>query len=175
MKVNLKYLPVVFILLAAGFRLLPHIPNATPLAAMALLGGAYLGKPYALWVPLAAMALSDTLIGWHSTWPFVYIAFLITGAIGLKLRENVRPGSVLLASLTSSVLFFIITNLGVWMVTPLYPPTPSGLALCYTAALPFFRNTLLGDIFFCAVLFGLQEFSLRHFSTGVPSPIRSSR
>ena len=164
-----RYFPFLLVLLAAASRLLPHPPNATPIAAMALFGGAYLGKRYALWTPLTALAVSDLILGWHATWPFVYGAFLLTGLIGLLLRGHRRPGFVLGAALLSSFLFFTLTNFGVWLAGGLYPHTFPGLLACYSAALPFFRNTLLGDILFTAALFGLQELVIRRTPIRVES------
>jgi hypothetical protein len=56
--------------------------------------------------------------------------------------------------LASSVLFFVLTNFGVWAFDALYPKTLEGLMACYVAAIPFFRNTLLGDLSYTVVLFG---------------------
>ncbi|MDE2026737.1 MAG: hypothetical protein KGJ07_09700, partial [Patescibacteria group bacterium] len=78
--------PIVFILIDAVFRLIPHVPNFAPITAMALFGGVYLNKKYALMVPLIAMLISDIFLGFHATMPFVYASFLIIGLIGLWLK-----------------------------------------------------------------------------------------
>lgn len=149
------------ILLAAASRLLPHPPNVTPLTAIALLGGASLSPAHAFLLPLAALALSDLFIGFHPTVPFVYASFLATAALGLRLKTDRAAGRIAAACLASSMLFFAVTNFGVWLVSDLYPRNFAGLAACYGAALPFFRNSLLGDFAFTALLFGLERLSRR--------------
>lgn len=145
--------PVLFILLAVVLRLLPHIPNMAPIAAMALFGGVYLNKRYALLVPLIAMVLSDVILGFSWVTPFIYGSFLITGVIGLWLKSHKNVASIIFASIVSSTLFFFITNAGVWLVGGMYPRTLSGLENCYVLALPFFRNTAIGDLLYTGVLF----------------------
>ncbi len=143
------------ILLAAASRLMPHPPNVTPIAAMALFGGAYFANPTAAYlVPLAAMGLSDLILGFHRTLPFVYGSFVLIVLIGYRLRRPRTVGSVTIAALASSVLFFLVTNLGVWVTGTLYPKSWAGLAAAYLAALPFFRNTVLGDLSYVVFLFG---------------------
>jgi len=146
---------VVGIVLAAASRLMPHPPNVTPIAAMALFGGAYFSHRAAAYlVPLAAMALSDLALGFHSTLPFVYASFILIVMIGSRLQRRKTVPAVASAALVSSVLFFLVTNFGVWATGTMYPKTWAGLATAYGAALPFFRNTVLGDLAYAAVLFG---------------------
>lgn len=143
------------IVLAAASRLMPHPPNVTPIAAMALFGGVHFSNPAAAYlVPLAAMALSDLVLGFHDTLPFVYGSFVLIVLIGSRLRREKTLVSVTIAALGSSVLFFLVTNFGVWATGTLYPKSWAGLATAYLAALPFFRNTVLGDLSYVAVLFG---------------------
>ncbi len=143
------------ILLAAASRLIPHPPNVTPIAAMALFGGAYFSNRAAAYlVPLAAMVLSDLALGFHPTMPFVYASFILIVLIGSRLRGRRTLSTVTLSALASSVLFFLVTNFGVWVMGTLYPKTLAGLAAAYVAALPFFRNTVLGDLSYVAILFG---------------------
>jgi len=153
---------------AAAMRLLPHPPNVTPIAAMALFGGVYFtNRRTAFLVPLAAMYLSDLALGFfvydfgwfHGFMPFVYTGFIVTVGLGLLIRCRIKGGSrtaptVGVAALAGSVLFFIITNFGVWLAGNLYPKTLTGLFSCYVAAIPFFRNMLLGNAFYTFVLFG---------------------
>ncbi len=148
--------PAIFVLVAAILRLVPHAPNFAPIGAMALFGGAYLGKRYALALPIAAMFLSDLFIGFDGITSrlTVYGSFLVIGLIGLWLRERKSFQNVVLASLAASVLFFVITNFGVWAFGTIYPRTVEGLLACYVAAIPFFRNTLAGDLFYTGVFFG---------------------
>lgn len=154
-------LAVLLIAFAAVSRFMPHPENFTPIAAMALFGGVYFGKRYAFVVPLVAMVVSDYFIGFHNTIPYVYGSFVLTGVIGVWLRNHKNVGWIVGASLSSSVLFFVVTNFGVW-VTGGYPQNFGGLVECYIAAIPFFRNTVLGDLLYVGVLFGLYESAL-HF------------
>lgn len=149
--------PVFFIAAAAVLRLLPHIPNVAPIAAMALFGGVYLTKKYALAVPLLALFVSDLFLGFHNTMLFVYGSFLLTGLLGLWLKKHKTVGNIFVTALASSVLFYLITNFGVWLVGGLYPKTVQGLILCYSAAIPFFRNSVMGDLFYTGVMFGSLE------------------
>jgi len=150
------------IVFAALMRLAPHPWNFTPVAAMALFGGAALKRPlFAFGVPLAALAASDLVL---NSWlvgnalappnPWVYGSFVLIGLMGFGLGHSRRIGTLAAASLGGSVLFFVLTNFGVWSAGLLYPRTMAGLAACYTAALPFFANTVAGDLFWNAVLFG---------------------
>jgi len=153
------------IVVAALSRILPHPVNVTPVAAIALFAGAYLPKNgLALAIPLAAMLLADSIIGFHSTMPFVYAGMLITVGLGMLLRGRTRAPSIAGASIVSSVIFFILTNLGVWMVQDMYPHDASGLAASYVAALPFFTNSIIGDLAFTALLFGVFMFAEKRFT-----------
>ena len=147
--------PVVFIALAAASRLLPHPPDFTPLAAMALFGVAYFSdRRVAFAVPFIALLLSDLVLGLHGMMPFVYLGFGATVLIGMALRGKVRVLPVAGAAIASSVLFFIVTNFGVWQVGDMYPHDVSGLVLCYIAAIPFFQYSLAGDFLYTGLLFG---------------------
>lgn len=147
---------------AALLRLVPHPPNFTPLGALALFAGARYGKrSLAFLLPLAAMLVSDSLLelttgwGFHSTLPVVYLALAIAVPIGFLVRKKgIGAGSVAGGSVAVSTIFFIVTNFAVWASSGMYPLTGSGLVACYVAAIPFFGNTIAGDLFFSAVLFG---------------------
>jgi hypothetical protein len=152
---------VSVILMGAVARLLPHPANVTPLTAIALLGGSYLSPALALTVPLAALFASDLFLGFHGTMPFVYASFILVSALGLFLKKRRNAQMVAAACLGSSFLFFILTNFGVWMTSGLYAHNASGLINCYTAALPFLRNSALGDLFFTAALFSIETAALK--------------
>lgn len=146
----------VAILTAAFMRLIPHWPNFTPVAAIALFSGAFISrKSLAMLIPFAALLISDLFLGFHSTMIAVYAAFVITVLTGFWLRNRVKAGNVALASVFSSVVFFLITNFGSWMSGMMpYPMDLSGLMMAYAAGIPFFNNGLLGDLFYSTVLFG---------------------
>ena len=164
-----KYLPaLLLILLGVSARLLPHPANFAPIAAIGLFSGMYLPKKYALIIPGLALIASDFVLGSY-LWQVmvaVYICFGMSGLIGMKLgayftrlntsklsKFNALVGSTLLGS----IIFFLVTNWAVWAFGTMYPHTASGLMQSYTMALPFFKNTLLGDIFYTGMLVGVME------------------
>lgn len=143
------------ILFGAFMRLMPHWPNFTPIAAMALFGGTFFQKKQlAFIVPLVALFLSDLVLGLHQWMIPVYISFALVTAMGFLLKNRVQVGSVLLASVSASLLFFIITNFAVWAGSPYYPHNVGGLIECYVAGLPFLNNGLLGDLVYSSAFFG---------------------
>ena len=147
------------ILLAAASRLLLLLPNFTPIMAIALFGAAYIQeKRLALAIPLTAMFLSDLILGFHNTMLAVYGSIALGVVLGLLLLKKVTIPRLLISALSSSIIFFIVTNFAVWLVgfggESMYPNTFEGLAQCYTAALPFFRNSIFGDLVYTGVLFG---------------------
>ena len=144
---------ITIIFALAIMRLLPHPPNVSPVAAMALFAGAYFAdKRLAFVVPFAAMLCSDLIIGLHNSMVFVYAGFALTVLVGMWLREKVTVTSVTVATVGSSIIFFLITNFGAW-ATGLYVMTAQGLMQAYVAGLPFFQNSLLGNLFFAAIIF----------------------
>ena len=144
------------ILAAAALRLVPHPPNFTPIGAMALFSGAYLGRrgAVALVAPLGALFLSDLVLGFYRGMPTVYFSVALIVIIGWMALRRVSPIRVGGAAIASSVLFFVLTNFGTWLSSGFYPRTLAGLEACYIAAIPFFQNTVAGDLFYAAVLFG---------------------
>ena len=140
---------------AAAMRLVPHPPNFTPIGAMALFGGAYLGRnALAFAAPLGALLLSDLVLGFYSGMGIVYAATAAAVLIGWAIARRRNLVSVALAAVASATLFFVVTNFGMWLFSGFYPVTYEGLVTCYVAALPFFQNSLAGDLFWSAVLFG---------------------
>lgn len=147
------------IFLGVVMRFLPHPANFAPIAAIGLFSGCYLKKWYAYALPLAAMLISDMFIGFYS-WKImlsVYLSFALIGLIGTWLKNHKNTRVIVGSAFLGSVCFFLITNFAVWAFSPLYPHSWDGLVMCYTAAIPFFRNTILGDLFYTGVLFGSYE------------------
>ena len=146
---------VGMILFAAILRIVPHPWNLAPVGAMALFSGAVIrNRVMAFVFPLMAMLAGDFFVGFHILMPVVYVSFVISTAIGCWLRERrsaVRLGG---AVLLGAIQFFLITNLGVWMFLNTYPKTFAGLMACYAAGVPFFWNTLAGDVCYSTLLFG---------------------
>ncbi len=153
---------LIFLALAIGARLIPHAPNFAPVAALALWAGFYLPKRIGLILPIAAMFLSDIFIGFYDLklMAIVYASFALITVLGWFLKQYKSVGFILLGSLAGSVFFYLATNFAVWAYSEWYPHTIQGLIFCYTMAIPFFKNTLLGDLFYNAVFFGAYEIAI---------------
>ena len=149
-------------ILAVGFlaRLAPHPANVTPVVALAIFGGSMLPAGWAVALPLATLILSDVAIGLHQVIAFTWLSFAAIGLLGRWVAYRPSTGRILSASLVASVGFFLVTNFGVWWLGDggrMYPRTLEGLWTCYVAALPFFRNSLIGDLAYTAGFFGLYR------------------
>jgi len=139
----------------ALFRLLPHWPNVSPVAAMALFGGAcFADKRIAFIVPFAALFLSDLFLGLHSSMIFVYAGFALTVTIGFLLKSRVTVTNTAFAVVFASVVFFMLTNFGAWLMSGIYAKSAEGLMQAYIAGIPFFQNSLLGNLGYAVVIFG---------------------
>ena len=171
-NITLRVSTITLLILFAAFsRLIPHPPNFAPIGAMALFGAAYFSKRYlAFLIPIFSMWLSDLVINNvvfghyfdHFVWAYdgfywTYGSFIIISLVGFVLLKKVNPQRLIISSLSASVLFFIISNFGVWASGTMYPKSINGLITCYAAGIPFFKNTLLGDLTYCAALFGVFE------------------
>lgn len=166
------------ILITALTRLFPHPLNFAPLGAMSLFGAAYFSnRKWAFGVPLLAMFISDLLVNnilfasYYQSFTLFTPGFIwVYGSIaaivfaGMLIFKKVTLPRVIGGSIAASVLFFLISNFGVWLADPDYPLTFSGLILCYDMAIPFFKNTLMGDLVYSAVLFGSFEFATYRIS-----------
>lgn len=147
----------LLILFGALSRLIPHPANFTALTALGLFSGYYFkNSKLSVLILIGALLFSDLLIGFHVLMPVVYGALLIPFMFGsyISVFKN-KAVYTLFSILASSVSFFIITNLAVWMFTQLYPKTYEGLIACFVAAIPFFKNQLCGDVFYTITIFGL--------------------
>ncbi|MDR1552196.1 MAG: hypothetical protein LBS69_01875 [Prevotellaceae bacterium] len=172
-KLNLRFgVIAAIILVAAMSRLLPHLPNFAPVGGMALFGAAYYSKRrWAFIVPVAAMWISDIILNnivysqyfdgfvwFYGGSIFTYGAFALITLLGIFVLKKISIFNLTCSVLAASVIFFLISNFGAWLsMADTYPRTFSGLQACYFAGIPFFRNTLLGDIFYTSVLFGTFE------------------
>jgi hypothetical protein len=161
---------VGMILFAAILRIVPHPWNLTPVGAMALFSGAVIrNRVMAFVFPLVAMLAGDFFVGFHILMPVVYASFVISTALGFWVRERrlgVRVGGVVLLG---AIQFFLITNFGVWAFSNFYPKTFAGLTACYAAGVPFFWNTLAGDVCYSALLFGGLFLAERTFPAPRPN------
>src|SRR3989338_7429577 len=180
---NRSLIPLLLIALGVSARLLPHPPNFAPIMAIALFCGIYLPKHWAILAPLAAMFLSDLMIGFYA-WPImlsVYMSFSLSGLVGVWIRQKTTPPKaggpaqggknvrrIIGGTLLSSILFFLVTNWAVWAFGAMYPHTIGGLFESYTLAIPFFRNSLLGDFFYVGLMVGGYELALHRLSQRQP-------
>ena len=171
-KNNNFYLVLGLILIAAFSRLIPHYPNFTPLCSIALFGAKYFSNRHLAYIlPIFALWLSDTIINnfvlheyfegftlFYSGFFWQYGSFILITLIGRLSLKNISVSKLLGVSISSSLIFFVISNFGVWISSPFYPNTISGLISCYVTAIPFYYGTLGGAIFYSFFLFGSFEF-----------------
>jgi len=179
MQKKALFLVVGLIILAALSRLFPIAANFSPIAAIALMGGFFFKDlKKAVIIPLACLLLSDTLLhlkflSGASEWPgfypeisAIYMGFVLVVLIGRYLIKQARWVNIIGASLAGSLAFFLLSNFGVWMSGLIYPMTGAGLVECFVAAIPFFRNSIAGDLVFTIALFGVYKFAINYY--GLP-------
>jgi hypothetical protein len=168
--------------LAVATRLLPHPHNFAPIGGVALFSAAWFrSKWVAYLIPLVSMWLSDLFINnvtygayndgfvWISGgFYWVYGSFALIALMGISLFKEITAGRVLGGAIASSVLFFLITNFGAWLGSSMYPQSFSGLMLAYAAGIPFFWNTLAGDLVYSGALFG-AAYGLQRLNVLQPS------
>jgi len=177
-KIKLRFsVMTLMILLAAMSRLLPHPPNFAPIGGMALFGAAYFSKRFwAFLVPIVSMWLSDLVLNnvvyaqyfdrfvWlYDGALFTYGAFAIIVCFGMFALKKIRLPNIIASAFGASVIFFIVSNFGVWFSGTMYSKDFAGLMTCYTAGIPFFKNTIASDLIYSALLFGAFELSTRRF------------
>jgi len=158
---ELKLVPLFFLIFGIMARFLPHPANFAPITAIALFGARYLPKKFAFILPISILLISDLFLGFYGPEMFfVYSSFILAGIIGLINRHKKSLSFIPLAGISSSVIFFLISNFGVWLTTTIYTKNLIGLQSCFIAAIPFFRNTLLSDLFYTTLFIGGYELSL---------------
>jgi hypothetical protein len=177
-KINLRFgIISMIILVAAMSRLIPHPANFAPIGGMALFGAGYYSKRYwAFIIPIVSMWISDLILNnvvygeyfnsfvwFYSGSLFTYGAFALIVLFGILALGKIRIPALALSALSASVIFFTVSNFGVWLSSDMYPHTAAGLGACYAAGIPFFKNTVAGDLFYTALLFGAFELSARRF------------
>jgi hypothetical protein len=153
------------VLVSAALRMVPHPMNFAPIGALALFGAAYFSsKRAALVVPLLSLVAGDIFTGFHPLIPYVYASFLVSVAIGFWLRRKRSAWRIGGATVAGAIQFFLITNFALWASSiGNYPKNAAGLAECYIAGLPLFWNTLAGDAFYVALLFGGMALAEKRF------------
>jgi hypothetical protein len=146
----------IIILIGTILRVIPHPANFAPIGALAFFSGAHLSRKQALILPIAAMLISDYFLGFDSLASrlSVYGSFIAFAGIGMLLKNRKTVKTVVLGSLAGSLIFYLVTNFVFFHSYSLYPHTFQGMIMSYINAIPFFRNTLMSDLFYSAVFFG---------------------
>lgn len=157
------------IILGLSARLFPHPANFAPIGAIALFGGLYLPKKWALIVPLLAVYISDLFIGmYHPVMMLgVYSSFALMTYLATLAREQKNISTLVTLTLIGSIVFFIVTNAVVWGFGTMYPKTMTGLMTSYEMALPFFRNTLLSDFMYMGIFVGIMESVKKYYTSAI--------
>jgi len=168
----------IIVLIAAMTRLIPHPANFSPVGAMALFGSAYYSKRYlAFLIPVTSMWISDLFLNnvvysaffnqfvwFYPGSIFTYISFILIALIGISLLKKISIRNLFVSALLASVIFFIVSNFGVWFSSGMYPRNLEGLISCYIAGIPFFKNTIFGNLFYTITMFGLFELFAKKFN-----------
>jgi hypothetical protein len=158
-----NYTIISFFLLALVLfsRLMPHAPNFTPLIAVILFSSMVFKNRVYMLIPIAALLISDILLQYYSGYQYIFssVFFWTYGSLFLIFVFSYFYGrelsfkNIMIKSLSGAIIFFLVSNFGVWIASPAYPLNLSGLVACYTAAIPFFRNTLSSTIIYSIILF----------------------
>jgi len=147
----MKYVLILFLIFVGVMsRIYPYAPNFTPMLSIALLSGFYSKNKFFVLLPIFIMLISDIMIGNHAIVPWVYSSFILIFALGYLIKKS-SYSNIFIFSILSSVIFFVISNLGVWF-TGGYSYSFNGLIACYTAAIPFFKNTLISTVLYSSVI-----------------------
>jgi len=153
-------LAISLIIMGILLRFIPHTANFTPVAAIAIFAGVYLNKKQALIVPLLLMVLSDLFLGMHNVVLFTWGSFVLVALLGIWAKNHKTFKVIVSTAIVSSVLFYLITNFGVWAMG-WYPRTAKGLLDCYILGLPFLRAFTAATLVYTVVFFGAYEFIAR--------------
>ena len=144
-----EILPISLILILALARLVPHPPNFTPIVAVAIMSSYFFRNIYLSFaVIIVSMLLADVFIGFYNNMFFVYLSLLLIAFIFFKISTKIKLQNLFIFAFLGSVMFFLISNFGVWILSGMYEKNLNGLAYCYFLALPFFVNTILSTIIF---------------------------
>ena len=177
-KITLRFGILCLIILMVAFsRLIPHMPNFSPLGAIGLFGAAYFTKKWQVFlIPISATWLSDLVINnvvyaqyypeftwFYQGFYWQYGSYLLIALLGFFLFKKVNTSRVVAGALGSTLIFYLVSNFGVWASGTMYPQNFGGLVTCYTAGIPFIKGTFLGDLFFSAMMFGAFSFAQKRF------------
>ncbi len=158
-------LAIVLLIIGMIARFVVHIPNFTPVIALALFSGTYLKSRYSVILPVLFMVVTDSVIGFHDTILFTWGGVALIALMGHWLKRHKTASNTVMLSMSSAILFFIVTNFGTWLISGLYPMTLDGLKECFILAVPFFRATLISTLVYSAVLFGTYELAAKNLKS----------
>jgi hypothetical protein len=179
-KIELKFGALIaLIIVVALARLIPNMPNFSPMAAVALFCAAHFDKLWkAILVTLLATFVSDVILNntiyssmnngftfFYDGFIWQYLAYIAIAFLGSTIFNSINKAKVLGASITSTLIFFLISNFGAWISLPFYSKDLAGLMASYTAGLPFLKNTLLSDLFYTSILFGVYYLLQNRFES----------
>ena len=168
-KINLRFTVLVALILLCAFsRMITHMPNFSPLGAIGIFVAAYFTKKWqAFLIPILSIWLSDLFINnviysqnnaeftwFYSGFYWQYFTYLLIPLVGIFIFKKINPQRVIAGALTSSLIFFLVSNFGCWIGNPIYTQNFAGLVTSYVAGIPFFNGTLLGDLCYSGILFG---------------------
>jgi len=149
MNLKKEIFPISLILILAFARLIPHPPNFTPIIAVAIMSSCFFRNMYlSFTVIIVSMLLADVFIGFYNNIFFVYLSLLLIVFIFFRINIKIKLQNLFIFGFLGSVIFFLISNFGVWILSGMYEKNLNGLAYCYFLALPFFVNTVLSTIIF---------------------------
>ena len=166
--INLKkeFFPIGLILILALSRLIPHPDNFTPIIALAIMSSYFFRSVnFSYTIMLFSMLLADFFIGFYSHMLFVYLSLFLIVLIFFKISKKINYKNLFIFSFFGSVIFFLISNFGVWLVGNLYERNINGLIECYFMAIPFFKNTITSTLIFSYSSLIIYKSSKKFFST----------
>lgn len=158
------FLSILLVLVAVVGRLIPHPWNMTPVGAAAIFAGVHIGKRAAVLVPLLGMLVGDIFLGFYSL-PLllvVYLSMIMSGLLSYSTRNERGVGMFIARPIASATLFYLMTNVAVWMFGTMYPHTAPGLLASFIAGVPFYGHQVFGDILYVSLFFGLYEWMRRY-------------
>ena len=165
---NLKneIFPIGLILILALSRLMPHPDNFTPIIALAIMSSYFFKNiNFSYAIMLFSMLLADFFIGFYSHMLFVYLSLFLIVLIFFKISKKINYKNLFIFSFFGSVIFFLISNFGVWLVGNLYERNINGLIECYFMAIPFFKNTIISTLIFSYSSLIIYKSSNEFFAT----------
>ena len=176
MKSNKYILGLVIVLLAIVYRLIPNLPNFSPITAAFLFSGAVISKKNgSLLAVLFLVLLSDFILNntvlrvfftestgiiWFSKYMiFTFASYILIYFLGKYAINKLTIGRIAISSIIASLIFFLLTNMGAWIFDSmnLYPNNLSGLFMSLAAGIPFLQTSLISDLLFSGILFGIYS------------------